>query len=173
MLDKDLIKANIRNVENFPKEGILFKDITPLLKDAVLFRDVVKEMANILRPYNIDAIAAPESRGFIFGPAVAIELGAGFVPVRKPGKLPWSTNSFTYDLEYGQDTLEMHSDALKKGQRVAIVDDVLATGGTVNACVELIRSFSCEPVGAMFLMELKELEGASKLNIPTWSIVSF
>lgn len=154
----------IRDVSGFPKEGILFKDITPLLSSSEAFSEAIRQMAEHYRDEQIDAIVAAEARGFIFGAPLALELGASFVPVRKPGKLPYQTRSHTYDLEYGTDTLEIHVDGVVEGQRVLIVDDLLATGGTVEACCKLISECGATIVGCAFLIELAFLDGAKKLN---------
>lgn len=159
------LKSKIRVIEDFPKKGISFKDITTLLKDSEAFQESVKLMANRLKDKNIDYIIGPEARGFIFGTAVAYELGVGFIQIRKPGKLPGKVEQIQYDLEYGSNTLEVHSDAIEKGKRVAIVDDLLATGGTVKATVELLEShFEADIVGIEFLIELTSLKGRDKLK---------
>jgi adenine phosphoribosyltransferase len=160
--DLDL-KSFIRDVPDFPKPGILFKDITPLLGDVVAFRETIARMADPFRSQKIDSLIAAEARGFIFAAPLAMELGAGFVPVRKPGKLPYDRHSFSYELEYGSDTLEMHKDAVKPGQRVLVVDDLLATGGTVSACCKLLENMDVEIVGCLFCIELAALAGRTKL----------
>lgn len=157
------LKSKIRIIEGFPKEKISFKDITTLLKDQVAFKECVNEMVEFLRNKNIDFVVGPEARGFIFGPVVAYQLGAGFVPARKPGKLPAETVKYSYGLEYGEDTLEIHKDAIRKGMRVAIVDDLLATGGTMLACCKLIESMGGEVVAVSTLIELTDLKGKEKL----------
>jgi adenine phosphoribosyltransferase len=154
----------IRNVPDFPKPGILFKDITPLLGNIGAFRETIARMADPYRGQKIDALIAAEARGFIFAAPLAIELGAAFVPVRKPGKLPFHKHSFSYDLEYGSDTLEMHKDAVTTGQRVLVVDDLLATGGTVEACCKLLSNMDIEIVGCLFCIELNALNGRSRLH---------
>jgi len=161
MLD---IKSKIREIQDFPKEGINFKDITTLLKDKDAFKYVVDEMAKQLEDLNIDIIVGPEARGFIMGTPIAYKIGAGFVPVRKPNKLPAETLSYEYDLEYGNDSIEIHKDAIQKGQRVAIVDDLLATGGTVLATTKLIEELGGEVVSINFLMILSFLEGKELLK---------
>ncbi len=158
------LKATIREVQDFPKEGINFKDITTLLKDSEALRYVIDEMSKSMEGKEIDMIAGPESRGFIVGVPVAYKLGAGFVPVRKPGKLPAEIESYEYALEYGTDKLEIHKDAIRPGQKVAIVDDLLATGGTVLATAKLIESLGGEVVSVNFLMELNFLGGREKLK---------
>lgn len=158
------IKSKIREIQDFPKEGINFKDITTLLKDRAAFQYVVDEMAKQLEGLNIDLVVGPEARGFIMGTPIAYKIGAGFVPVRKPGKLPAETLSFEYELEYGTDSIEIHRDAISKGQRVAIVDDLLATGGTVLATTKLIEELGGEVVSINFLMVLSFLEGKELLQ---------
>lgn len=157
----DLKKA-IRDVPDFPKKGIIFKDITPLLQDAKLFKKAVDEICGNFEGRKIDTVVSVESRGFILGSAVAYKLGAGFVPVRKKGKLPYKTYSMTYDLEYGQDTLEMHQDAVSKGNKVLIIDDLLATGGTLGAVINLVKKMGGEIAGIGFLIELTFLKGRDK-----------
>lgn len=156
------LKSKIRVIDGFPKEGISFKDITTLISDAEAFKEAVNIMKRNLENRNIDYIVGPEARGFVFGSAVAYALNIGFIPVRKPGKLPGETVSFEYALEYGTDVLEICKDVLKPGDRVAIVDDLLATGGTINACAKLIESQGAEVVSMQFLMELTDLKGREK-----------
>ena len=159
----ELLKTKIRHIPDFPRPGILFYDITTLLRDREGFRQVVEVLA---RPYidiPVDVIVGIESRGFILGGAVADRLGAGFSPVRKPGKLPGPTVREVYDLEYGTDCLEIHDDAVQRGQRVLIVDDVIATGGTAKATAALVRKLGANVVGLAFLIELLSLNGRSKL----------
>lgn len=158
------LKEKIRVIEDFPKEGISFKDITTLIGDAEGLKASIDAIAHYLKDKNIDVIVGPEARGFIFGVPVAYALGVGFVPVRKPGKLPAETISITYDLEYGSDTIEMHKDAIKPGQRVAVVDDLLATGGTVEAVAKLIEQAGGEVASLDFVTELTELKGREKLK---------
>jgi adenine phosphoribosyltransferase len=159
----DHLKRHIRHVPDFPKPGILFYDVTTLLKDPGGFRDAVGAMAAPHRPGAVDLVVGIESRGFIFGAAVADRLGAGFAPVRKPGKLPAKTERASYALEYGSDALEIHHDAASRGQRVLIVDDLLATGGTAAATVGLVKSLGAVVVGVEFLIELEGLQGRTKL----------
>lgn len=154
----------IRDVPDYPKPGILFKDITPLLRDAAGLALAVELMANPFRGAGIAVVAGAESRGFIFGTAVAQALSCGFVPVRKKGKLPPPVKSVTYQLEYGEDTLEVRDDAVRPGQRVLLVDDLLATGGTLSACARLMRSIGGEVVGATVLIELTALHGRDALE---------
>lgn len=156
--------AFIRDIPDFPTPGIIYKDITPLLADPAAFADAVTQMAEPLQSAAVDVVVGVEARGFLFGPPIAQRLGVGFVPVRKPGKLPADTTSMSYDLEYGTDTLEIHTDALTAGQRVAIVDDVLATGGTLAATAAFIRTIDAEPVAATVLMELAFLAGRDRLE---------
>lgn len=157
------LKTHIRDVPNFPKAGILFRDITPLLADPSALALSIELLANPFRGKRIDLVVGAESRGFIFGTAVACCLSAGFVLVRKPGKLPHKRISMSYDLEYGQDTLEMHADAIVRGQRVLIVDDVLATGGTMKACCDLVNQLGGELAGIAVLIELAGLGGRAKI----------
>lgn len=158
------LERYIRDIPDFPKPGILFKDITTLLKDKKAFKEAVEALAKDYKTKKIDAVVAVEARGFILGGAIAHKIGAGFVPVRKKGKLPWKTNSVTYNLEYGTDTLEMHHDAIKSGDKVLIVDDLLATGGTVSAVTDLIKQQGGKIAGIVFLIELTFLKGKDKLK---------
>ena len=158
------LKEKIRVIEGFPKEGISFKDITTLVADGEAFKESIDRIAEHIRDKNVDVILGPEARGFIFGVPVAYALGVGFVPVRKKGKLPAETVSVDYSLEYGVDVLEIHKDAIKKGQRVAIVDDLLATGGTVDAVAKLVEKVGAEVVALDFAIELTELRGRDKLE---------
>ena len=160
----DDLRAKIREIPDFPKPGILFYDITTLLKDAGAFQESIQLMLEPFRGKKIDAVVGMESRGFIFSAPMAIELNAGFVPVRKLGKLPAETASVEYALEYGTNTLEIHKDALKPGQRVLIVDDLLATGGTVLGTIELVKTLKAEVVGLAFLVELLFLKGRDRLG---------
>lgn len=153
----------IRDIPDFPKPGILFKDITPLLSAPEAFEVAISRFEERYCDQRIDCIVAAEARGFIFGAPLALRLNTAFVPVRKPGKLPFSTHRHRYDLEYGSDSLEIHSDALQPGQRVLVIDDLLATGGTVQACVQLLSNFSVEIVEFAFVVHLKALEGEKKL----------
>ncbi|EKY26217.1 adenine phosphoribosyltransferase [Clostridium celatum DSM 1785] len=158
------LKEKIRIIENFPKEGISFKDITTLIADGEAFRYSIDKIVEHLKDKNVDLILGPEARGFIFGVPVAYAMGIGFVPVRKKGKLPYETVSVSYDLEYGTDVLEIHKDSIKKGQRVAIVDDLLATGGTIEAVTRLVEEAGGEVVALDFAIELTELKGREKLK---------
>lgn len=164
----------VASVPNFPKEGIIFRDITPLMADGEAFREACKELTEFARAQKAEIIVGPESRGFIFGCPIAYNLGIGFIPVRKPNKLPRKVICKEYSLEYGSNTLCMHEDAIKKGQKVIIVDDLLATGGTVKATVDLIESLGGEVVGACFLIELEELKGRESLgNYPIKSLMKY
>ena len=158
------LRAYIRDVPDFPKPGIMFKDITPLLGHPDAFRATVDRLAERFEGTKIDAIAAAEARGFIFGPPLALRLGVGFVPIRKPNKLPAEKLSLEYDLEYGTDRLEVHKDALEPGRRILLLDDVLATGGTMAACGELVRQAGAEVVAFAFVIELAFLGGRGKLG---------
>src|SRR2546423_7637233 len=158
------LKSLIRDIPDFPKKGILFRDITPLLANPSGLALSIEMMANPFRGKNIDLVVGAESRGFIFGTAVACCLSAGFVIVRKTGKLPHTKISMTYDLEYGKDTLEMHSDSIVRGQRVLVVDDLLATGGTMKACCDMVRQLGGELAGVAVLIELAGLKGREKLK---------
>jgi adenine phosphoribosyltransferase len=158
------LKNFIRDIPDFPKPGILFRDITPLLADKQAFATAVKALAEPFTDSAIDYVAAVEARGFIFGSAVAEALGAGFIPIRKKGKLPYKTTSVTYDLEYGTDTLEVHADAVGDGKRVLMVDDLLATGGTMVAACGLMEKLNTEIAALAFLVELTQLAGREKLE---------
>jgi len=163
----------IRGTHDF-KPGILFYDITPLLAAPEAFRLAVVEMANPFRREKIDVVAAAEARGFIFAAPVALELNASLVPIRKPGKLPFATQSLTYDLEYGSDTLEIHADAIPRGAKVLVVDDLLATGATVEACCRLVEKVGGKVVGCSFLIELSGLKGAERISqYKTVSLVKY
>lgn len=158
------LREFIRDVPDFPKPGILFRDITPLLANPAAFENTIEQLAARYANHKIDRIVAAESRGFIFGAPLAIKLGVSFVPVRKPGKLPHDTHSHAYDLEYGSDTLEIHADALQAGDRVLIVDDLLATGGTILACLKLLENFDVEVVECAFCIHLRGLQGELRLK---------
>lgn len=159
----DDLKKLIREIPDYPKPGILFYDLTTLLQDPKGFHALVDRLCEHYNGKKVDVVAGIEARGFIFGPALAYRLGAGFVPVRKPKKLPWKTASVTYQLEYGTDTLEVHQDAVRPGQRVLICDDLLATGGTAAAAIKLARQLGGEVAGAAFAVELGFLNGRAKL----------
>lgn len=160
----DNLKALIRDVPDFPKKGIMFKDITPLLYDSEGLKTAVNMLSDHYKGNRVSVVVATEARGFIIGPPIALNLNAGFVPVRKPGKLPYRTKSMTYKLEYGTDTVEIHEDAIKPGQEVLMVDDVLATGGTMAACCKLVESMGGRIVGCAFLLELTFLNGRKALK---------
>lgn len=160
----------IREVPDFPKPGILFRDITPLLKDPAGLSLAVEFLTQPYRDKHVDVVVGAESRGFIFGTAVARNLSAGFVPIRKPGKLPAEKRGLTYALEYGTDTLEIHADAVRPGQRVLMVDDLLATGGTMQACCQLVEQLGGDILGVAFLIELASLNGRDKLA--KWDVYS-
>ncbi len=174
MARKIALEKCIRSIPDFPKPGILFRDITTLLSDKQAFKQAVDLLAAKFKSKKIDVVVAVEARGFILGGAIAHKIGAGFVPVRKKGKLPWKTTSITYDLEYGTDTLEMHHDAIKAGDKVLIIDDLLATGGTVKAVTDLIKQLKGKIVGIAFLIELADLKGREKLKgYPLYSLIKF
>jgi len=160
----DELRRTIRDVNNFPKPGLVFKDVTPVLLDAKLFARTVQLMAEPYRDARITRVVSIESRGFLFGAPIALELGAGLVPIRKPGKLPAATQRIEYALEYGTDALEMHHDAVQPGDRVMVVDDVLATGGTANAAAQLLGGTGAAVVGFSFLIELDFLKGRQRLQ---------
>ena len=164
MTTQEELKKYVRDVPDYPQKGIVFRDITPLLGEKGIFREVVDLMSKAWLKEPPDLVAGIEARGFIPGAAIAVKLGAGFVPIRKTGKLPWSTVTESYDLEYGTDSLEVHSDAVQAGQRVLIVDDVLATGGTASAAVRLIRKLGAAVVGVQVLIELTYLDGRQRLS---------
>lgn len=161
MLD---LKSYIRDIPDWPKKGIVFKDITPLLKDPVSFKYAVDTLAERYHGMGVDLILGAEARGFIIGSALAYKLGCGFVPARKPGKLPWKTTCAEYALEYGTDSLEIHTDGIFNGAKVLVVDDVLATGGTASAKAKLVEQLGGEVAGIAFLMELSFLNGREKLD---------
>lgn len=154
----------IRDIQNFPKAGILFRDITPLLQNADTLAQSIDQMADYLKDVSFDLVVSPEARGFIFGMPIAYKMHKGFVPVRKPGKLPYKCMAQSYDLEYGSNTIEMHEDAIQKGQKVVIVDDLLATGGTTKAMIELIEKMGATVERIVFLIELADLNGRTLLK---------
>jgi adenine phosphoribosyltransferase len=167
------LRSYIRDVPDFPKPGILFKDITPLLRAPDALAAACDALAAPYRDQRVSNVVAIESRGFIFGSCVARVLGAGFVPIRKPGKLPWTTRRNEYKLEYGSDVLEIHDDALTQDDRVVIIDDVLATGGTAAAAAALVKEFGATLLGTGFLIELDFLEGRKKLDVPVHSLIRY
>lgn len=167
-----MFESLIRDVPDFPKPGILFKDITPLLQSRDGLRDVIEKLAKAINPDDYDVVCGIESRGFIFGTALAHHVNKGFIPIRKPGKLPWKTASEAYQLEYGTDTIEVHTDAVSEGERVLMVDDLLATGGTMEASLKLIRRIGGSPVACAVVIELSALEGRTKLgDVPVHSLL--
>jgi adenine phosphoribosyltransferase len=169
-----VIEGRIRDVPDFPRPGIVFKDITPLLQDPAAFAETVEGMAASSAQHAFDLVCGIESRGFLFGAALAKELGKGFIPIRKPGKLPWRTASESYQLEYGTDRIEIHVDAAPGGKRVLMVDDLLATGGTMEAAAKLVRRIGGVPVAAAFVIELTFLHGRNRLgDLPAHSLVKF
>ncbi len=173
-LKRSELKNCIRDIPNFPKKGIIFKDLSTLLQNKDAFRKSVDLLARKFKKENIDLIVGVEARGFIFGATLAYKLKCGFVPVRKKGKLPYKTKSVTYQLEYGTDTLEVHEDAIAPGSRVLIVDDLLATGGTVKAVTDLVKGQKGNIIGLAFLVELSFLKGKEKLkDFPIYSIIQY
>ena len=164
MMNEEKLKKTVRDIPDFPTKGILFRDITTLVKDKEAYGSLIATLANELRPYDIDIVIGPEARGFVVGSAVAYALRAGFVLARKPGKLPCEVKRLEYGLEYGSDCLEIHTDAIKPGARVALVDDLLATGGTARAVIELVRSMGATVEAAAFAIELSDLGGREKLD---------
>jgi adenine phosphoribosyltransferase len=174
IMDVADLRAKIRDIKNFPSEGILFKDITTLLKDGPAWRFAVDSLANRYQDERVDVVVGVESRGFIFGGAIAHQLRAGFVPVRKVGKLPAKTIEVEYELEYGRDALAMHDDAISPGQRVLAVDDLLATGGTMAATLRLVEQLGGKVIGVAFMIELAFLKGREKLkNYPLHSLIVY
>lgn len=168
------LSDHIRSIPDFPKPGILFRDITTLLANPAAFREAIRQLVERLQGMEIDAIAAAEARGFLFAAPLALELNTALVPVRKAGKLPGQTVAHSYELEYGTDTLEIHADALKKGDRVLIVDDLLATGGTIEACCRLVEKAGATVVACAFLIELVGLSGAKKIaGYPHISLIEY
>jgi adenine phosphoribosyltransferase len=168
------LRSLVRDVPDFPKAGIVFKDIMPLVADAASLRQVVSDLADFARPLQPDLVLGAEARGFIFGSALAYELGVGFAAARKPGKLPYQTVRATYALEYGTDALELHVDAVRPGTRVLVHDDLLATGGTAKAKFDLVRQLGGEVVGAVFVIELAFLPGREALApVPVHSLISY
>lgn len=166
-------KEKIRSIKDYPKEGITFRDITTLLKDGEAFREAIDAMKDLVKDEAIDKVVGIEARGFILGAPLAYDLGVGFVPIRKPGKLPADTHSAEYELEYGSDTVEMHVDAIEKGEKVLIVDDLLATGGTGSAAVEICKSAGADVIGCLVLIELDGLNGRDKMTVPVYSLMEF
>lgn len=169
----EILKSKIRDIQDFPKKGILFKDLTPLLSDPLSFRRAVDMMAERYESKKIDLVVGVEARGFIIGSALAYRLGAGVILIRKPGKLPYKTHHTIYELEYGTDQLEIHQDAIHPGQKVVIADDLLATGGTMKAAIDLVAKLEGEIVECSFMVELGFLNGRAKLNQPVYSLMQF
>ena len=168
------LKDYIESIPGFPKEGIIFRDVTPILQNAKAMRYCVDQLNAFVKEVGADIIVAPEARGFLFGVPVALESGIGFIPVRKPGKLPRETVNENYDLEYGQDELCVHADAILPGQKVVIVDDLLATGGTVEAIIKMVERMQASVTGVAFVIELDDLKGKEKFkNIPVCSLTHY
>ena len=168
------LKNYVATVLDFPKEGIVFRDITPLMNDGKAYREATDQIVKFAKEHNIDVVVGPEARGFIFGCPVSYALGIGFVPVRKPGKLPREVIEYSYELEYGSNVLCMHKDSIKPGQRVLIIDDLLATGGTIEAVIKLVESLGGIVAGLAFLIELEELKGMEKLkNYPVLTLMKY
>lgn len=170
------LKDHIRTVPDFPEAGIMYRDITTLLSNPAALKQSVEELSAPFRNSNIDMVAGIDARGFIFGTAVALALGVGFIPVRKKGKLPFETFEQDYDLEYGTDTLQIHADAVSKGQRVLVIDDLIATGGTAEAAIKLLQRTKCNVIGAAFVIDLPDLSGAKRiesLGVPVMALVKF
>ena len=170
------LKDAIRTIPDFPKPGIMYRDITTLLTNRKALKQSIADLAAPYKKMNIDNVAGIEARGFIFGTAVAYELGAGFVPIRKKGKLPFDTYEQDYELEYGQDTIEMHADSIRKGERVLVVDDLIATGGTAEAAIKLIQKTGAEIVGAAFVVDLPDLGGLKRITdmgVPVTALVAY
>ncbi len=169
-----MVESFIRDVPDFPKKGILFKDITPLLQSPQGLADCIAQLDSLVPAASYDLVCGIESRGFIFGTALALRAGKGFIPIRKPGKLPWKTASESYDLEYGSDKIEIHIDAVQPGQRVLLVDDLLATGGTMEAALRLVSRIGGKPIGCCFVIELTFLGGRKRLGThPVHSLVKY
>ncbi len=174
MTPTELIRDNIRDIIDFPKPGILFKDISPILSDPTLLRHSMDLLTATAGDAKIDKVVGLDARGFIFAAPVALNLNAGFTPIRKPGKLPWKTNSMAYSLEYGENVVEIHQDAILPGENVLLVDDLLATGGTAAAAIQLINGLGANLIGASFLIELSELKGRDRLgDVPIQSIITY
>jgi len=173
-MNNALLEKSIRNIPDFPKPGILFRDVTTLIQNKVAFKKSVDLLAKKYKGKGIDKVVGVEARGFIFGAAVAHKIGAGFVPVRKKGKLPYKTISTTYELEYGTDTLEIHKDAINPNEKILIIDDLLATGGTVKAVTELVNQLGGKISAIAFVIELVDLRGRDKLKeYPVYSLIKF
>ena len=174
MIKMDDLKAIIRDIPDFPKKGVIFKDVTTLLKEGERFKEAIDEISDRYLNKRIDVVVSVEARGFIIGSAIAYKLRAGIVPIRKKGKLPWHTLRATYELEYGTDTLEIHQDAIKPGERVLIVDDLLATGGTAGAAVDLVERLEGKIIEIAFLIELTFLKGRKQIkDYPVFSLIKY
>jgi len=174
MIKMDDLKAIIRDIPDFPKKGVIFKDVTTLLKEGERFKEAIDEISDRYLNKRIDVVVSVEARGFIIGSAIAYKLRAGIVPIRKKGKLPWHTLRATYELEYGTDTLEIHQDAIKPGERVLIVDDLLATGGTAGAVVDLVERLEGKIIEIAFLIELTFLKGRKQIkDYPVFSLIKY
>ena len=174
MMNEQELKDTIRSIPDYPIPGVLFRDITTLVKDPEAYNSLITILSDELRPLNVDIVIGPEARGFVFGAAVAYAINAGLVLARKPGKLPCEVNRISYGLEYGTNSLEVHKDAIRPGMRVAIVDDLLATGGTARAAVELVREMGAEVVAAAFAIELTDLGGREKLaDCPVFTAIKY
>lgn len=167
------LKNHIRGIPDFPKPGILFYDITPILADAAAFREAIRQLADVVRPYKPELLVGIESRGFLLTAPLALELDIGFMMVRKRGKLPGATVAYDYELEYGTDTIEVQADAIRPGQRVVVLDDLLATGGTMAAAISLLRKVGADVQAAAFMVELNFLNGSERLSIPHHSLMSY
>ena len=167
------LKEHIASIDGFPEEGIIFRDITPLMANGEAFAFACNEMLEFAKERDVDVVVGPESRGFIFGCPVAKDLKVGFVPVRKPNKLPRETISYAYDLEYGKNELHMHRDGIKPGQRVLIVDDLLATGGTIDATIKIVEDLGGIVVGCTFLIELEDLKGRDKIDHDILTLIKY
>ena len=167
-------KKYIRDIPDFPKKGVVFRDITPLLQNHKVFKEVIDKIAYRFQNEKINLVVCAEARGFLIGSAIAYSLGCGIIPIRKKGKLPWTTYKETYNLEYGQDTLEMHVDAIRVGQRVLVVDDVLATGGTAKAIINMVKRYEGDIICSVFLIELLALNGRRNLpDYPIYSLIQY
>ena len=167
-------KKYIRDIPDFPKQGVIFRDITPLLQNHKIFKQAIDKIAYRFQSEKVNLIVCAEARGFLIGSAIAYVMNCGIVPIRKRGKLPWTTYSETYDLEYGQDFLEMHIDAIRSGQKILIVDDVLATGGTAKAIINMVKKCEGDIISAVFLIELLDLHGREKLSgTPAYSLIQY
>jgi len=169
----DRLKSAVRDIPDFPIPGILFKDISPILSDPALLQHSIDLLVDIVADHSIDKVVGIDARGFIFGAPAALALDAGFVPVRKKGKLPYQTFEESYSLEYGENTLQIHQDAIQPGERVLIIDDLLATGGTAAATVKLVKKLGAEVINVAFLIELDTLEGRAKIDAPVTSIIHY